>query len=350
MVRYSENEKKDMYDVYIRCYRNSDHAAQMYGTLFPERQQPSKKTFFNISKNMMESGRLSKKRNKYQVTENVSDINVLAQIHINPENSTRNISRECSVSATTVKRILKKHKYHAFKFRRAQKLHPNDAHRRLAFCQWFRRELIDDDILYKKILWSDETKFTNTGIFNPRNKHYYAQINPHLIHEVRPQRRFSINLWCGIIGEKVIGPFFLEENLNAERYLALLEEVFDNIPLSVLRTMKYFMQDGCGPHNAVRVQQYLNREFPVGWIGTSGPIRWPPRSPCLNPLDYFLWGFLKNEVYSNNLPNSVDEFRERILAAFQKVTPLMVSRATSQITRRINLCIQNEGQHFEQFL
>nr|CAI5833004.1 unnamed protein product [Callosobruchus analis] len=33
------------------------------------------------------------------------------------------------------------------------------------------------------------------------------------------------------------------------------------------------------------------------WIGRRGPIEFPPRSPDLTPLDFFLWGTVKDEVY-----------------------------------------------------
>jgi hypothetical protein len=38
---------------------------------------------------------------------------------------------------------------------------------------------------------------------------------------------------------------------------------------------------------------------------------WPPRSPDLTPPDFFLWGFLKERVYSNNLPG-LEELKHNI--------------------------------------
>lgn len=36
------------------------------------------------------------------------------------------------------------------------------------------------------------------------------------------------------------------------------------------------------------------QEYPICWIGRGGPVLWPPRSPDLTHLDFFLWGYLKN--------------------------------------------------------
>jgi hypothetical protein len=37
--------------------------------------------------------------------------------------------------------------------------------------------------------------------------------------------------------------------------------------------------------------------------------KWPPRSPDLNPCDYFSWGYLKGRVYSP-LPKTLDDLKK----------------------------------------
>ncbi len=36
-------------------------------------------------------------------------------------------------------------------------------------------------------------------------------------------------------------------------------------------------------------KKVLNKKFPNKWIGRGGPFSWPPRSPDLTPLNFFLW-------------------------------------------------------------
>ena len=38
-------------------------------------------------------------------------------------------------------------------------------------------------------------------------------------------------------------------------------------------------------------------------MGRAGPIAWPPRSPDLNPLAFYLWGRLKTLVYATEILN-----------------------------------------------
>ncbi|XP_036150569.1 uncharacterized protein LOC118648339 [Monomorium pharaonis] len=93
----------------------------------------------------------------------------------------------------------------------------------------------------------------------------------------------------------------------------------------------------------------LGDRYPNRWMGRGGPIAWPPRSPDLNVLDYFVWGHIKAKVEHMRERTEV-EVREAISAAFNTVTPDMIRRATQQIVRRAELCLDAQGKHFEQLL
>lgn len=84
-------------------------------------------------------------------------------------------------------------------------------------------------------------------------------------------------------------------------------------------------------------------------MGRGGPIIWPARSPDLNVLDYFVWGYIIAKV-EHRRNGTEPEVRAAILAAFDTITPDMAHRATQQITRRVKLCLHAEGKHFEQLL
>jgi hypothetical protein len=75
----------------------------------------------------------------------------------------------------------------------------------------------------------------------------------------------------------------------------------------------HFQQDGALPHY-LEVLEYLNTRFPGRWIGRATPIAWAPRSPDLTPLDFFLWGFVKDRVFVPPLLANVAELRTRITA------------------------------------
>ncbi|KAJ4434463.1 hypothetical protein ANN_23025 [Periplaneta americana] len=52
--------------------------------------------------------------------------------------------------------------------------------------------------------------------------------------------------------------------------------------------------------------------------GRGGPIAWPPRSPDLNPLDFYLWGHLKSMIYSSPVPD-LESLRNRIVACSEDI-------------------------------
>ena len=78
------------------------------------------------------------------------------------------------------------------------------------------------------------------------------------------------------------------------------------------------MQDGAPPHFSCFVTDVLNERFPDAWIGRGGPIPWPPQSPDLSPLDFSLWGYIKNIVYAENIRN-IQHLQERITSAIETV-------------------------------
>ncbi|KDR19265.1 hypothetical protein L798_06685, partial [Zootermopsis nevadensis] len=50
------------------------------------------------------------------------------------------------------------------------------------------------------------------------------------------------------------------------------------------------LEDGAPPHWGLQIRAYLDRAFPGRRIGRDDPVPWPPRSPDITPLDFFLWG------------------------------------------------------------
>ncbi|GBO21828.1 hypothetical protein AVEN_72817-1, partial [Araneus ventricosus] len=53
----------------------------------------------------------------------------------------------------------------------------------------------------------------------------------------------------------------------------------------------WLQHDGNPAHKTSSVKQYLVEEFGVQIIGYGGFQEWPPRSPDLTPMDFFLWGY-----------------------------------------------------------
>jgi len=205
--------------------------------------------------------------------------------------------------------------------------------------------------IISNILWTDESSFNNNGIVNRHNSHYWNNNNPNWTRENNAQVRWSTNVWCGIINNQLVGPYFYDGTLNGQRYLDFLlnnlPELMENIPLETRANM-WFQQDGAPAHNANIVKIFLNEKFKSKWMGTQGPLKWPPRSPDLTPLDFFLWGHVKDIVYAEQ-SMSLADLKERITSACNKVTPEMLKLTTNSIMTRYEKCVARNGGHFENY-
>jgi len=142
----------------------------------------------------------------------------------------------------------------------------------------------------------------------------------------------KINVWCAMSKHRLIGPFFFQEDtVFAKNYLEMLQGFF--IPeirkLHKVRSA-VFQQDGAPAHFSLDVRHYLNNQFPDRWIGRGGPIRWAPRSPDLTPLDFYLWGHLKNNVYKSPIKN-LDELKIRIDNEVRSISKRTLSDVFFQI-------------------
>jgi hypothetical protein len=76
----------------------------------------------------------------------------------------------------------------------------------------------------------------------------------------------------------------------------------------------------------------------------------PPKSPDLNPCDYFLWGLLKGNIFFSKKPQTIMELRELIIQACSEITGNMCRRVISNITVRVEEVARRNGGHLEHLI
>ena len=250
------------------------------------------------------------------------------------------------ISARSAWRILHHQLLYPYHIQRVQDLQNRDFLPRLAFCQQIRQQSALDLQFLNNILFTDEVGFTRGGIFNFHNCHVWAAVNPNEVKQACHQKCFSFNVWVGILGDCLIGPHFLPHRLNGEQYLRFLRNGLPNSPLRQRQEM-WFMHDDAPAHFHLSVRRYGER-----WIGRGGPVSWPPRSPDLNPLDFCVWGYAKGIVYNTADIATPEYLLHRIAHAFQQMKNdlVLLERICGSLRRRLDGCIQEEGQHFEHLL
>lgn len=357
MQQYSLAEYTDIHYVYGLADGNASLAKRLYTERFPGRHQPSHKVFTAVHSRLRESGSVTKRSHRsgrpITVRSLAFEEAVLQQIDDNPSTSTRAIAHNMDASKSTVWRTLHEQLLYPFKCQKVHELHAGDYAQRLEFSRWMLHKEVDSPNFLKNVLFCDETSFSREGTVNLKNNHVWAQENPHetVIHH--HQVRFSVNVWAGIINDSLIGPYILPERLNGQTYLIFLQDVLpellEDLPINIRRQM-WFQHDGAPAHFSNEVRQHLNAVYNNQWVGRGGPVSWPPRSPDLTPLDFYLWGYMKQLVYATPVRDAMDLVARIVEAAAVIQERNGFEDVRRSALRRFRLCNQHRGGHIEHLL
>ncbi|GBM49949.1 hypothetical protein AVEN_22461-1 [Araneus ventricosus] len=75
-------------------------------------------------------------------------------------------------------------------------------------------------------------------------------------------------------------------------------------------------------------------------------MTWPPRSPDITPLDFYLWGYVKQHVFSERI-NDINHLKQRITDVIHSVTPDVLTRVWEELDYRLDVCRATYGTHIE---
>lgn len=153
---------------------------------------------------------------------------------------------------------------------------------------------------------------------------------------------------------RLIGPYQINGYLNGNRYNNFiandLPRLLEASNVNAQRQREiWLMQDGARPHRTDAVMRTIRGRFGERVISLGARIEWPPRSPDLNPLDFFLWGHLKSIIYKNPI-RDLEHLHEKIREALLSVSPEMLNKCKQNLLRRARCCLRVGGGHFENVL
>ena len=64
----------------------------------------------------------------------------------------------------------------------------------------------------------------------------------------------------------------------------------------------------------------------------------PPRSPHATPCDFFLWGYIKDQVYVPPLSASIPELKVRIRIAIETINADRLQTICNELDYRVDVC------------
>lgn len=354
-MKYSLEDRLHIVKLYYKSGENARETQRRFFESFHRRI--SVDTILRI-KTLFEETKTLKDRRRNITRQNIRNRAIVQYFTINPMSSIPQAVREVRyglelrrVSYGTVQRTLKKFGIKPYRILPVQYLTQEQKELRFQFvASMLMREQDEVNNFYNKILWTDEASFTTSGIYNRRNTNYWAAANPHQCQMIKFQGRSSLNVWCGMLANQIIGPLFYRGSLTGQRYLQFLqndiEDLLEGLPLQIYNNI-IWQQDGAPPHAVREVVVYLNGRYNE-WIGRNGTIHWPPNSPDITPMDTFLWGHLKNIVYQR--PNrNIDELQQKIVNEIDRLNQdhNIIRDSLERLKRGHRSCFENNGGHIE---
>jgi hypothetical protein len=349
MAELSIPEKVEIIRLVGDNVRSNREAAREFNARHPERPPIHHSVVANVNRLFNVTGNVVRSRPRIN-RRHPLDAAILAEYHNNPCTSLRDMARNLNITYTKIWRCLRRHKLKPYKPKFLHTLEEGDTQRRMEYCLWCQGNYLNDREFLKNIMFSDEATFTTNGVVSAQNCRYWATENPNWVINCKRQYSQKVNVWCALLNTKIIGPFFFFNTLNAERFLNFLNTEFmdaiEELPLIDRREL-YIQLDGASVHNARIVRTWLDDNFPLRWIGrNSSLIEWPPRSPDITPLDFFLWGSIKNVVYKTR-PQNIEQLCDRIRQACREISAEVLRRVVVNNRRRIEKCVRLQGDLVE---
>lgn len=353
MASYTVEQHVEIIKLYYQNECSLVRTLRALRPIYGRRGGPSKSTIQRLVAKFEKAGSVNNqptpaRRRNARSAENIAAVR--ESVQENPRQSIPRRAQTLGLSQTSTWRILRRDLgLHPYKIQLTQSLKVNDHRQRRAFADWVLERLEENPNFGRKIIFSDEAHFWMNGYVNKQNCRIWDDANPHEIHQVELHPK-KVTVWCGFWAGGIIGPFFFENDVgeaitvNGERYRRMITDLFlpalDDMGLDDM----WFQQDGATCHTADATMNILQQRFAGMVISRRGDVNWPPRSCDLTPLDFFLWGFLKSQVYANN-PQSTDALKVNITTAIAQVQQNLCGRVIENWITRIHATVRSRGGH-----
>lgn len=265
--------------------------------------------------------------------------------------STRKIAKLTQINVMSVQRIMRKElSMHPYKPIKVQKLSEKDKTARFEFCNLMLNKITSDPEYHRKIIFTDETMVETQRSPNRQNDRRWCLTQPYDVHQHSVYAK-KVLIWSGINFHLGVLPTYEMptghgQGVNQANYQdLLLNRVFPEMQRKFgeqhLRSFA-FMQDGAPAHRTLESISAIRTCFDV-IIGARGDISWPPRSPDLNPCDYYLWPTVKSRCSEIDDPVALSNEFEQVMNSIDQDE---YERAIDNFVTRLRACIAVDGGHF----
>ena len=136
--------------------------------------------------------------------------------------------------------------------------------------------------------------------------------------------------------------------VNSERYSAMLNEfLFQKIEEDDMDDI-WFYQDGATCHTANVTIDLLRTVFENRIISRNSDVNWPPWSCDLIPLDYFLWGAVKDKCNANHA-ETIEALKHEIEVAIHGIETQAIENVPKNWVDGMGYCKVSRGSYLNEF-
>ena len=210
--RIALQHRMELIILYGECNRNAEATARRFNEIYSGMQPIGGRYVRRLINKFMRCGFVADMKipGRPPSVSDVSGYFVIREAEENPRSSTRRIAQACDVSHTTAWRILKKAKMRRYVEHQTQRLYNGDLDVRFNFCKHFLEKI---DI--NSVVFTDEAVFSLYGRVS--KVYFWARSNPRRYRASKTQQNPKLMVWVGIIGRRLIGPYFFSSSVTGER-------------------------------------------------------------------------------------------------------------------------------------
>lgn len=358
MEKYTIEQRVKVIQAYYGNGRSNQTAYRVLRETFGQFNRPNVRTIGKIVAKFEQTGSVGDVKTPVRARTARTAENIAAvrdSVAEQPSTSTRRRAQQLHLTRSSLMNIMHKDLHlHAYKVQLTQELKPSDHNQRREWSEWWQEMATVDDQFSKKIIFSDEAHFHLSGFVNKQNCRIWANDNPRVMVE-KPMHPQRVTVWCGLWAGGIIGPYFFENEagqavtVTGVRYREMITTFLwpelDDMNVDDM----WFQQDGATCHTANETMALLRTKFNGRVISRHGDIHWPPRSCDLTPLDFFLWGYLKEKVYVNN-PRTIPELKDEIIRHINGIEPQVCLSVIGNLDHRMEVCRRGRGGHLADIL
>ena len=214
--------------------------------------------------------------------------------------------------------------------------------KRMKWAQQHKNWTVDD---FKKVLWTDESKFELFG--NGRRTYVrrsaHEEMIPNCINPTVKHGGGSVTVWGAFSFNGVAQLCKVNGILEQKQYYNILVRHAIPAGKNLIGNGFTFQQDNDPKHTSNYCQNYLKNKQKQGTLKI---MNWPPQSPDLNPIE-LLWDELDRQV-RKKCPNSKETLFSFLESTWKELNATILHKLITRMPRIVAQVIKAKGGFFNE--